>query len=186
MGTRRHKERSKQGAARLSPGPFIKPRSRGRGRRPPTCRRAAALGLCEWSAAAPSLSVRPPARPPQRAPRTTRVAAPRRGVAGLRVRKIARQAAGLTEAGARVQPSLPPCFPTKPCRPPPPRSGEGNLAPPGRQGLGPPPPRLVERVHPAIFFKCDSADVSLCISVINFHLKPLNQLYSFPRNVGRP
>ncbi|EFB21498.1 hypothetical protein PANDA_018950, partial [Ailuropoda melanoleuca] len=42
MGTRRHKERSKQGARRSPSGPFIKPRPRGRGRQPPTARRAAA------------------------------------------------------------------------------------------------------------------------------------------------
>lgn len=63
-GTRRHKERSKQGARRSPPGPFIKPRPRGRGRRPPTRWRAAAPGLCEWSVAAPLPCLRArPARP---------------------------------------------------------------------------------------------------------------------------
>lgn len=63
-GTRRHKERSKQGARRSPPGPFIKPRPRGKGRRPPTRRRAAAPGLCEWSVAAPLPCLRSrPARP---------------------------------------------------------------------------------------------------------------------------
>lgn len=39
-GTRRHKERSKQGARCSLPGPFIKPRPRGKRRQPPTRRRA--------------------------------------------------------------------------------------------------------------------------------------------------
>ncbi|XP_063524551.1 serine/arginine repetitive matrix protein 1-like [Pongo pygmaeus] len=60
-GTRRHKERSKQGAGCSPSGPFIKPRPRGRGRRPPTHRqRRAAPGLCEWSARRLSPSARGP------------------------------------------------------------------------------------------------------------------------------
>ena len=35
-------------------------------------------------------------------------------------------------------------------------------------------------------FRCDSSDVSLCIRVIDFHLNPLNQLYSFPRTWASP
>lgn len=85
MGTRRHKERSKQGARRSPSGPFIKPRPRGRGRRPPTGRRAAAPGLCEWSAAAAAvLAGRVPGSAARRPPDTGRRAAtaPRRGHAG--------------------------------------------------------------------------------------------------------
>jgi hypothetical protein len=49
-GTRRHKERSKQGARCWLPGPFIKRRPRGRkGGSLRPAREPAARGLCEWS-----------------------------------------------------------------------------------------------------------------------------------------
>lgn len=117
MGTRRHKERSKQGARRSPSGPFIKPRPRGRGRRPPTARRAAAPGLCEWSAAARVAAGRPArasaARDP---PDSSRGAAtpPRRGYAAFGARRTASQEAGLTGPGLGLEVSwgfLPPCFP---------------------------------------------------------------------------
>lgn len=57
----------------------------------------------------------------------------------------------------------------------------------GRQGLGPLRLRLTECARPRqSFFKCDSSNVGLCISMIDFHLKPLNQLYSFPGTWASP
>lgn len=153
-GTRRHKERSKQGAGCSPPGPFIKPRPRGRGRRPPTRRELqAARGLCEWSARRLSLSTRwprlrrasnptpapvPPLHPAARRAASKEYSRLRRPGLGFELSSLCTFALPSVTA-----PQVSPGYP----------SGEGTRAPlPTRRGLAPPSPRLPMRFRPGQSF----------------------------------
>lgn len=152
-GTRRHKERSKQGARRSPPGPFIKPGPRGRGRRPSTRQSSCAPGLCEWSAATPLVfNSRVLASAAPVLLRTTRGAAMppgcgirRKEISSPRIRPNRGQGSVL-----RFHPFLSLCFPFNGLAGLLPGSGEeGTVARlPGQQGLGPPRSKLTERVQP--------------------------------------